>query len=79
MIRFYLVVLDKQVVVSYIYLLFISHYRGCQAFDDKWSAVVIKKVQSLSQEKLKEMLCLNVYWSVEKISSMCKHLFETFE
>jgi hypothetical protein len=47
--------------------------------DDKWSAVVIKKVQSLSQEKLKEMLCLNVYWSVEKISSMCKHLFETFE
>ena len=45
----------------------------------KWSAVVIKKVQSLSQEKLKEMLCLNVYWSVEKVSSMCKHLFETFE
>jgi len=27
----------------------------------KWSAVVIKKVKSLSQEKLKEMLCLNVY------------------
>ena len=42
----------------------------------KWSAVVIKKVESLSQEKLKEMLCLNVYWSVEKVSSMCKHLFE---
>jgi hypothetical protein len=45
----------------------------------KRSAVVIKKVESLSQEKLKEMLCLNVYWSVEKVSSMCKHLFETFE
>ena len=22
------------------------------------------------------MLCLNVYWSVEKVRSMCKHLFE---
>ena len=45
----------------------------------KRSAVVIKKVESLSQEKVKEMLCLNVYWSVEKVSSMRKHLFETFE
>jgi hypothetical protein len=31
---------------------------------------LIKKVESLGQEKLKEMLCLNVYWSVEKVSSM---------
>jgi hypothetical protein len=40
---------------------------------------LIKKMESLGQEKLIEMLCLNVYWSVEKVSSMCKHLFETFE